>query len=248
MTPWLRKFALTAHVASSVGWLGAVAGSLALAVAGLTSRDPQVVRAAYLTLKLTGWVVLVPLSLASLLTGLVQSLGTRWGLFRHYWILAKLLMNVLATIVLLLYMQTLSYLAVVAADTKFSSGDVLRLRNPSAVAHAVAALLLLLVATTLSVYKPQGMTRYGQRRQHEQRGLSAAVDASASCSALTEQTLWLAVAPRTAAIARVFGRSSPSSLTMVSRRTTPWTRAERANPRISAQRISQVIEPARSRA
>jgi hypothetical protein len=56
------------------------------------------------------WFVLVPLSLASLLTGLVQSLGTPWGLFRHYWVLFKLLINVLATIVLLMYMQTLTYL------------------------------------------------------------------------------------------------------------------------------------------
>jgi hypothetical protein len=91
-----------------VGWLGAVAGFLALAVAGLTSQDAQTVRAAYVTMELTGWFVLVPLALASLLTGLVQSLGTTWGLFRHYWVLAKLLINVFATIVLLLYTQTLS--------------------------------------------------------------------------------------------------------------------------------------------
>ena len=51
MTPRLRKFALTAHVTSSVGWLGAVAVSLAIAVAGLTSHDAQVVRAAYLMLE-----------------------------------------------------------------------------------------------------------------------------------------------------------------------------------------------------
>jgi len=122
MSPCLRKFSLTAHVTSSVGWLGAVAVSLALAAAGLTSGDPQVVRAAYLMLKVTGWAVLVPLSLGTLLTGLVQSLGTRWGLFRHYWILAKLLMNVLAIIVLVLYMQTLGYLAGVAAETTLSWG------------------------------------------------------------------------------------------------------------------------------
>jgi len=79
MTPRLRKFALTAHVTSSVGWLGAVAGSLALAVAALTSQDAQMVRAAYLAMELTGWFVLVPLALASLLTGLVQSLGTKWA-------------------------------------------------------------------------------------------------------------------------------------------------------------------------
>ena len=76
MTPSLRKLALTAHVTSSVGWLGAVAAFLALAIAGLTSRDPQMVRAAYLAMELTGWFVIVPLSLASPLTGLVQSLCT----------------------------------------------------------------------------------------------------------------------------------------------------------------------------
>ena len=108
MTPRLRKFALTAHVTSSVGWLGAVAGFLALAVAGLTSQDAQMVRAADLAMELTGWFVIVPLSLASLLTGLVMSLGTRWGLFRHYWVLAKLLINVFATIVLLGHMQAVS--------------------------------------------------------------------------------------------------------------------------------------------
>jgi hypothetical protein len=110
MAPGLRKVALTAHVTSSVGWLGAVATFLALALAGLISKDAQLVRAAYLMMELTGWFVLVPLSLASLLTGLVQALGTPWGLFRHYWVLFKLLITVLATVVLLLYMQTLTYL------------------------------------------------------------------------------------------------------------------------------------------
>lgn len=93
MTPGLRKFALTAHVTSSVGWLGAVAGFLALAVAGLTSHDAQKVRAAYLAMELTGWFVIVPLSIASPLTGLVQSLGSTWGLFRHYWVLIKFLQH-----------------------------------------------------------------------------------------------------------------------------------------------------------
>jgi len=172
MTPRLRKLALTAHVTSSVGWLGAVVGFLALAVAALTSQDAQLVRAAYLTMELTGWFVLVPLALASLLTGLVQSLGTKWGLFRHYWVLATLLINVFATIVLLLYTRTLSFFADVAAETTSTSAVPGVLRSPSAVLHAGLALLLLLGATVLAVYKPRGVTRYGQRRQHEQRVLS----------------------------------------------------------------------------
>ena len=171
MTPRLRKFALTAHVTSSVGWLGAVAGFLALATAGSSSQDTQMVRAAYLAMELTGWFVIVPLSLASLPTGLVMSLGTTWGLFRHYWVLAKLLITVLATILLLVHMQPVGHLARVVAETTLASGELAGLRV-QLVADAGAALLALLVATALSVYKPRGMTRYGRRKQHEQRTLS----------------------------------------------------------------------------
>ena len=171
MGPRLRKAALTAHVAASVGWLGAVVVFVGLAVVGLTSQDAQTVRGAYLVMEPAGWYVLVPLGLLSLLTGLVQSLGTRWGLCRHYWVVAKLSINVVATIVLLLYMQTLGYLADVAAET--TGDDLAALRSASPLLHAGAALLLLLVATTLSVVKPRGMTRYGQRRQQQRLGRRA---------------------------------------------------------------------------
>jgi hypothetical protein len=170
LTPWARRLALTAHIASSVGWLGAVAGFLALSVAGLASQDAQTVRAAYLAMDAIGWFVLVPLSLASLLTGLVQSLSSAWGLFRHYWVLFKLLINVVATIVLLMYMQTLGDLADVAAERTFSSPDLGGLRSASPVLHAAAALVLLLAATTLAVYKPRGLTPHGRRDHRKRKG------------------------------------------------------------------------------
>lgn len=168
MSPVVRKLALTAHVASSVGWLGAVAAFLALAVAGLTSRDAQLVRAAYLAMELTGWFVIVPLAVASLLTGLVQSLGTTWGLFRHYWVLIKLLMTVLATALLLVHMQPTSDVARAAAEGPLSGSDLLNIRI-QLVADAGAAVAVLLVATTLSVYKPRGLTPHGWRKQREDR-------------------------------------------------------------------------------
>jgi len=167
MRPGLRQFALTAHVACSVGWLGADAGFLALAVAGLTSQNAQLVRAVYLAMEVTAWFVIVPLSFASLLTGLVQALGTKWGLFRHYWILVKLLLTIFATIALLVHMQPIGYLARVAAETTLSSAD-LRLQIQLVVAPGIG-LLVLLAATALAVYKPRGMTRYGWRKQQEQR-------------------------------------------------------------------------------
>jgi hypothetical protein len=187
MTPRLRKFALTAHVTFSVGWLGAVAGFLALAIAGLTSEDAQMVRAAYLAMELTGWFVIVPLSLAALLSGLVQSLGTEWGLFRHYWVLVKLLITILSTILLLVHMQPTSRLAGLAAETTLSSADLLGMRI-QLVADAGAALLALLMATTLAVYKPRGMTRYGWRKQHEQRALLQPYTGVGSDPGLTTST------------------------------------------------------------
>ena len=171
MPPRLRKFALTAHVTSSVGWLGAVAGFLALAVAGLTSRDAQTVRAVYLVMDLTAWYVSVPLCLASLLTGLVSSLSTASGLFRHYWVLLKILITIPSSLMLLVHMQPISYMAGVAANTPLSIADLHGLKV-QLVIEAGAAVLVLLVATALSVYKPKGMTRYGWRKLREQRVLS----------------------------------------------------------------------------
>ena len=164
MSPGVRKLALTAHVTSSVGWLGAVVAYLALVGAALARQDAQTVRAAWIALELTGWFAIVPLSLASLLTGLVQSLGTPWGLFRHYWVVFKLLLTVVATIILLLHMPTVSFLAGIAAQTDSAHLGGLR----GELLHAGGGLLVLLVTTTLAVYKPRGLTPYGWRKQHEQ--------------------------------------------------------------------------------
>lgn len=173
LTPRLRKLALAAHVTSAVGWLGAVVAYLALAVSGLTSPDAQTVRAAYLSMELVGWCVIVPFALAALLTGLVQSLGTEWGLFRYYWVLAKFLLTVGAVTVLLLHMPTLSRVAGVAAETTLAGPD---LREPRVqlVVHAGGGLLVLLSATVLSVFKPWGRTRYGRRKSDERRKVSQA--------------------------------------------------------------------------
>lgn len=167
MTPRLRKFALAAHITSSVGWIGAVAGYIALDVAAATSEDAQSLRAAYLAMELIAWYVIVPLALASLLTGLVMSLGTKWGLFRHYWVLISLLLTIIATVVLLVETQTISYFADIAADPTTSSDDLRALG--STLVHSAGGTVVLLVILVLNVYKPRGMTRYGWCKQHEQR-------------------------------------------------------------------------------
>lgn len=144
------------------GRLGAVALSLALGIVGLGATDGRLVQAVYLSMPAIGWSVLVPLSVLSLITGLIQALGTKWGLLRHYWVVTKLVMNLFATTILLLYMQTLGALADMARAWTAGTPDMMR--SPSPVLHAGIALVLLVVAAVLSVYKPAGQTGYGLRR------------------------------------------------------------------------------------
>ena len=121
------------------------------------SKNDQIVRTAYLAMELIGWCVIVPFSIASLLTGLVQSLGTSWGLFRHYWIVAKLFDNGFCQRSLLVHMQVANRMASVVAGTTIGAGDFHGMRI-QLVGDAVAAIVVLLVATALSVFKPQGLT------------------------------------------------------------------------------------------
>jgi hypothetical protein len=165
MSPSLRKFALAAHLTFAVGWIGSVVAYLALGVAAETSQDAQTVRGAWVAMELTGWYVIVPLAVASLLTGLVMALGTSWGLVRHYWVLFSLVLTTLATVVLLLHMPTVSSMADEAREADGAHLDALG----GDLVHPGVGLVVLLVVLVLNVYKPRGMTRYGQRRQAGRR-------------------------------------------------------------------------------
>ncbi len=164
MRPSLRKFALTTHIALSVGWIGAVLAYLVLVVAAMTRQETQTLRAAWIAMELIGWYLIVPLALASLLTGFVMSLGTPWGLFRHYWVLISLVLTVVATGVLLRHMPTVSVFARAAAETDGADVGGLRGALRGELLHAGVGLLVLLVIEVLNVYKPQGLTAYGRRR------------------------------------------------------------------------------------
>lgn len=173
MSPQARKLALIAHVTGSVGWLGAVAAFLALSIAGLTSHNAELVRGAYLAMDLIGWYVIVPLGLVALTTGLVQSLGTEWGVLRHYWVVIKFILTVVAMILLLLHQFTAVREAAHRVTTT-TIGTVPRTAVGSLavqlVVDASLAILVLLAATILSVYKPWGWTPYGRRVQAMRRG------------------------------------------------------------------------------
>lgn len=169
MSPSARRFVLTAHLTFSVGWIGAVVAFLTLVVAAMTSQDAHRLRAAWIAMDLTGWFAIVPLAVASLLTGLVMSLGTQWGLFRHYWVLISFVLTILATAVLLGNMQAVSFFARIAAEADSADVGDLRRGLRSELLHAGVGLVLLLAIEVLNVYKPRGVTPYGRRKLREER-------------------------------------------------------------------------------
>ncbi|MBA2532152.1 MAG: DUF2269 domain-containing protein [Nocardioidaceae bacterium] len=170
----VRKLALATHLTFSVGWIGAVVGYLALGVAAVGSQDAQTVRGAWIAMELIGWYVIVPLAVGSLLTGLAMSLGTKWGLFRYYWVLLAFALTTLGNVILLFHMPTVSSLADEAREAKGTDLDKLGgdLFHPSL---GLAVLLMILV---LNIYKPPGMTRYGWHKQDEQRRKRAMLHAA----------------------------------------------------------------------
>lgn len=167
LAPWLRKLVLSLHIALSVGWIGAIAAYLVLDAAAAISQEPTTLRAAYVGMGLIAGGALVPLAVASLLTGVLVSVGTKWGLIRHWWVVVSLLLTVFATLVLFSEVRTIDAFASAAANPSMSS-DQLRALGTT-LPHSVGGSLVLLVVLTLNVYKPQGLTPYGWRRQAQDR-------------------------------------------------------------------------------
>jgi hypothetical protein len=161
LRPALRKLVLTLHLVLSLGWIGAVLAYLALDFV-VADGDAQLARAAYLALGTIGQSVIIPLALGSWATGLLISLTTPWGLFRHYWVLISFVLTTFAVVVLLEHIPGVAAAAdaLRRSDAATSHGSV----RPD-FEHAVGGLVVLLVVTFLNVYKPRGLTRYGWRRR-----------------------------------------------------------------------------------
>ena len=168
MTAGVRKLGLTLHVVASMSWLGAVLGFLALTVPALWSAQAFVVRSAYVSMDVLARFAILPLCVASLITGVVQSLISPWGLLQHYWVAFKLVLNVLSTLVLVGHMRPIADLSVAALQGALGRGELSQVRTQIAI-DACAAAVVLLLATVLAIYKPRGVTTYGWRKQQERR-------------------------------------------------------------------------------
>jgi hypothetical protein len=165
--PAVRRLVLVLHIGASVGWMGAVAGFIALDVATVTGSDPATLRAAYIGMDLMTRAAIVPLAAVAVVTGIAIGLGTAWGLVRHYWVLLSLLLTAGATLVLLVQLPVIAHRADVARDPATTDAALDGLGN--LLLHSVGGLVVLAIVLVLNVYKPRGLTPYGHRREMEER-------------------------------------------------------------------------------
>jgi hypothetical protein len=151
-----------AHVTTSVALIGAVAAFLILAIAGVTG-SPPLAAAAYPAMRAITWFLIMPLALSSLVIGLLESVGTSWGLYRHYWVVWKLVITVVAVAVLIVQLRSIDSIAIAAAGGVLAGTDLIQQRV-SLIVHSTGGIIVLLLPVLLSVYKPRGTTRYWRRR------------------------------------------------------------------------------------
>lgn len=150
-----RRAVLTAHIIASVGLLGDSAGFLAVAIRAAATGDPELANASYELLAMFSVVFGIPLSVVTLLTGVLLGVSSKWGVVRHGWVAAKL--------VLVVSVMAVGALVIGPALEAMRHGG--GGRENVLILAAAYDVLALSVATGLSVYKPGGRRRRAARRR-----------------------------------------------------------------------------------
>jgi hypothetical protein len=163
-SPRAYKVLLTAHIITSVGWLGVVFAKLVLALTAATAASPDVSAILLVALDAVN-AAFAPASTGAIVSGVLLSLGTRWGLLQHHWVVAKLVLTVGVFGTAVQVVPRIVGLAV-AEPTLFGLPW-----GPAALLAFAAAIHLLMLgaATALAVYKPWGKTWLGRRDDARRR-------------------------------------------------------------------------------
>ncbi|GAA4018357.1 hypothetical protein GCM10022247_47340 [Allokutzneria multivorans] len=163
--PRARKLALLVHVLFGVAWIGFEVMVLILAITGVTTENPRVLHAAYVVLGEFGPALYAPFSFGTLVSGIVLSVGTHWGLVKHYWVVAKLAISVATLLGGNLVIAGLMRDAgerVLGADIDTLDASAVGSIQNSLLMNAIVVITLLVFATVLSYYKPWGKLRRAQ--------------------------------------------------------------------------------------
>lgn len=157
LAPAWRKAVLVLHVVSGIGWMGVDIALFVLLMTARTSDDATLVVSGFNAIRIIVPAAVPPLSLSILITGTLLGLGTSWGLFRYWWVLMKLCLSLIMTVLVFVslvpgvnQLAQLDLTTTSADAARASLGDVpTQLLFPP-----VVSFLMLGTATVLSIYKP----------------------------------------------------------------------------------------------
>ncbi|MBW7459347.1 hypothetical protein ACFOLF_08955 [Paenibacillus sepulcri] len=154
-----KKWLLTLHLLFSAIMLGVTVAFLILSLVAASTSDEGVLKACYASMLLLAETSIRASTIGAVVTGVLLSLLTHWGLFKYYWIIAKLLLTV-ASIGLGMagiYMWSLKAAAITGADGLNALGQSDFLVNRAFLINGIIMQLLSLLALfILSVFKPWG--------------------------------------------------------------------------------------------
>ncbi len=146
------KLALTAHILGSVGWFGIAVFVVFAFVASVVTGDAGLSNALVRTVETSPWLS-IPVGVIAAATGVLLSLGTKWGLVRHWWVVAKIAISIIVIL-------TDAFVLGHAAHDQLAAASSPRDLYGPTIAHAV----VLGVATLLSVLKPRGRTPWSRAK------------------------------------------------------------------------------------
>jgi hypothetical protein len=153
-----RKAILVTHVIAAGVWIGLDAAMAVLVFTAMGTDERATAATALQALRLvTVWPMFIA-GLLSLVTGVLLGLGSKYGLVRYWWVLVKLVLNVVLCVLVLFALRggvddaAATGRAIAAGATAaWSSGDMI---FPPIVSPAA-----LVLAFVLSVFKPWGRVR-----------------------------------------------------------------------------------------
>jgi hypothetical protein len=157
MRPRTRKGVLVAHIVAAGSWIGLDVMLGVLIFTPLLTSVTAVAALCYQVLPLLLWPILLS-GLMCLVTGIVLGVGTHHGLVRYWWVLVKLILNVVLTLLVLVLLRP-------GLDEAAEAGRQLAAGRPAGVDMSnmvfppIVSGVSLVVATVLAVYKPWGRVR-----------------------------------------------------------------------------------------
>jgi hypothetical protein len=150
----VRKSVLTVHVIASVGLIGSSAGTVGVALIAAGTEPTGDARVLYTAARTLVYALAIPFSVTALVTGIALGLGTRWGVLRHTWVVAKL--GLLALVILngaLVIRPLIGELIDESSATPAGDLGAAQWAMPGA---AALNIVFAAAAATLAIFKPGG--------------------------------------------------------------------------------------------